>query len=587
MLTTCTLLSKEDLDACFVQRGNEFADRIGVIGAITNRTILFKGTLEDWRRGTCLGSTSLLTLADLGLGVLDEALVEAAAYTLGPTNRQPDGILFACRLMRSSDKAADLLHTIRGLQPYGDANLYWPQVSEFRSFPACRLAYSATSLQRSWFADWSRLDDRSFGIRQGLATADNFRFLRLRWEVPPTAIGSDWITFDKGGEYSPYYNDLHLVLKWTEDGEEIRHFSKPGGRLASRPQNTDFFFRSGITYPRRTGSNACFRVLPENSAFDAQAPIVFALDENQELLLTALGVLNSRVTATMLELLIASADSVASASAARTYEVGIVGSLPLPALDQDSCAGVSKAVRKMWNNLRKLRALWDETDSLTGPGFWLVAVLTSRSLRDAIEMAVEYEEELISSSILLSFSIEEGVKQLYQVDQETLRQIEDEFGCHPVTRPSHSEHLNELPSLYSLPVDQLIDRIASQRAASRAVTKKAFMVDRRTELLCLHIDCNPKTLFAERRRQQLVPSQSSIDVASVLLSYCAGCSFGHWDIRYVPEDLPSASIDPFAPVPVVQPGRWFRTDEAAFAPDHLAGVEGGQNESGHWTQMSD
>jgi hypothetical protein len=31
-----------------------------------------------------------------------------------------------------------------------------------------------------------------------------------------------WVPLAKGGDYSPYYADLHLVVNWKNDGEEIK-----------------------------------------------------------------------------------------------------------------------------------------------------------------------------------------------------------------------------------------------------------------------------------------------------------------------------------------------------------------------------
>ena len=57
--------------------------------------------------------------------------------------------------------------------------------------------------------------------RHGLQTTDDFRFLRLAWEVDPSTIGKGqkWFYFAKGGEYQPYWDDLHLTLNWENDGE--------------------------------------------------------------------------------------------------------------------------------------------------------------------------------------------------------------------------------------------------------------------------------------------------------------------------------------------------------------------------------
>ena len=74
--------SKNDLLACFVERGIEFLHSQAMLGAITSRTAFFLTSYKKWREEIVLGETNPVVVADLGLGVMDAALVEAAAYCL-------------------------------------------------------------------------------------------------------------------------------------------------------------------------------------------------------------------------------------------------------------------------------------------------------------------------------------------------------------------------------------------------------------------------------------------------------------------------------------------------------------------------
>jgi hypothetical protein len=74
--------SKNDLLAVFVERGLELLRRGGRLGAITSRTGFFLSSFEKWREAVVLGMAKPEALADLGHGVMDDAMVEAAAYVL-------------------------------------------------------------------------------------------------------------------------------------------------------------------------------------------------------------------------------------------------------------------------------------------------------------------------------------------------------------------------------------------------------------------------------------------------------------------------------------------------------------------------
>ncbi|CAB4122502.1 hypothetical protein UFOVP31_33 [uncultured Caudovirales phage] len=74
--------SKNDLLAIMVERGLELLRVGGRIGAITSRTCFFLSSFQKWREQIVLGIAKPEVMADLGHGVMDDAMVEAAAYVL-------------------------------------------------------------------------------------------------------------------------------------------------------------------------------------------------------------------------------------------------------------------------------------------------------------------------------------------------------------------------------------------------------------------------------------------------------------------------------------------------------------------------
>ncbi|MBP7650406.1 MAG: hypothetical protein KA744_11215, partial [Phenylobacterium sp.] len=74
--------SKNDLLAACVERGVHGLCPGGLLGAITSRTAFFLTSYRQWRQGVVLGEAKPVVMADLGYGVMDAAMVEAAAYVL-------------------------------------------------------------------------------------------------------------------------------------------------------------------------------------------------------------------------------------------------------------------------------------------------------------------------------------------------------------------------------------------------------------------------------------------------------------------------------------------------------------------------
>ena len=132
--------------------------------------------------------------------------------------------------------------------------------SVFNTLPGQPFAYWIDNRILQCFNVHDAFESSGRTVKQGLATADDFRFVRLWWE---SSNGQRWRPFAKGGAFSPYYADIHLTVNWENDGYEIRNFVDPAnGKLRSRPQNTEHFGRPGITWPLRTSSDISPRVMP-------------------------------------------------------------------------------------------------------------------------------------------------------------------------------------------------------------------------------------------------------------------------------------------------------------------------------------
>lgn len=126
---------------------------------------------------------------------------------------------------------------------------------EFLQVPSAPIAYWLTSRFRKLFATARPLETFA-KPRQGIATADNDRFLRRWYEVSADrscfacssrsdAInsGRTWFPYNKGGDFRKWYGNNEFVVNWRNDGEEIYAF-----RPRSVIRNPEFFFKEGITW---------------------------------------------------------------------------------------------------------------------------------------------------------------------------------------------------------------------------------------------------------------------------------------------------------------------------------------------------
>jgi len=194
---------------------------------------------------------------------------------------------------------------------------------------------------------------------QGLIPSDDFRFVRLAWEVPTDSLGRgrQWPYYAKGGEYSPFWGDIHLVVNWANNGHEIRNFYGDNGRLRSRPQGIRFYYRAGVTYPERTTSDFSPRVLPKDSVFSSTGQAIFTNDADTDVAYICGAY--SRPFKLLIDAIHGSGDCSVSGSAATHYRAGVLEGLPIPLIES------SRTLRSDLLNMIRLSLSLFESDETT------------------------------------------------------------------------------------------------------------------------------------------------------------------------------------------------------------------------------
>jgi len=552
---------KEDIDAAFIARNRAVLGSDGRLGAIVNRTQLTKTTLEDWRRTNLLGQHFVQECADLGLGVLDAALVETAAYILARRPEEFPSLFF--RLGRSADRQRDLLWSVSNHGVESEHQTFVALCSLFKAIPAARVSYWITPTLRRILATFPKLEGNYATARQGTITADNFRFLRLRVEIEADSLAQDlestfkqkpWIFYAKGGEYSPYFQDLQLVVRWGNDGAEIRNFFDSAGSLLSRPQNLEYNFKRALTYTGRTASNLSVRLCPAGCFYSQKGPVIAVNDS--ALVNPILGILMSRVIAYFIELSAESIGAVTRGGAARDYTQGIVGNLPLPNDLGRKSKALNALVAQAWSAIAEIEQSNETSIQFVSPFFLGMHQPLRGDIRQLARIRLANEEDRFLRIIGASWSIENEVSELYGLDEAARHEIALEVGLHPGALPDRRDFGPEAAWAVAASADELIDRLVKRDGASRAVTKLCFYANRQLELAAEYLQCSPTSLVSWRRSQSLLPKTLFLSATHDLLSHIVGVAFGRWDIRYATGEQAAPELpDSFAPLPVCSPGQ--------------------------------
>ena len=276
--------AKNDLFACFIERGFTLARDVGHNAMVTMQSWMFLSSFQKMRE-RMLREKTIGTIAHLGaraFGSISGEVVQTTACVL--QNRSPNGykpVFF--RLLDGSEveKSTALAN--------GEKRFDTTAQDEFKKIPGSPVAYWVSERMREVFEEGTLLG-KLIDVRQGLATADNDQFLRRWHEVDhgkcsygsksrdaAAQSGKKWFPYNKGGEFRKWYGNKDYLVNWKNDGRAIRVFgTENGGRARSRPQNTGFYFQESLTWSDVTSGPASFRVNDSGGIHDVAGMSAFS-----------------------------------------------------------------------------------------------------------------------------------------------------------------------------------------------------------------------------------------------------------------------------------------------------------------------
>jgi hypothetical protein len=256
---------------------------------------------------------------------------------------------------------------------------------DFLVIPGASFAYWVSKFVISSFDSFPSTESDICTARQGLATSDDFRFLRAAWEIK----SDNFPLFAKGGEYARYYSDPHLKVNWEGDGAEIKalicqKYPYLNGAWGFVAKNTQHYQRPGLTWSRRTQKGLSMRVMPEGCVFADKGPALFIDDNNQTKLLSYLAVVNSCAYKYLVDLQMSFG----------SFEVGVISKTPMPTLSNDDEVYLSARAKAIWSIKRKLDSMDESSHAYLLPKLLLdeSVVDIDKAQLDVLQLQSEIEK---------------------------------------------------------------------------------------------------------------------------------------------------------------------------------------------------
>lgn len=319
-------LSKYDLGATFLDCVSSMLTPTGCVGLLSNRTIYFLSRLSAFRKHA-LNTFGISCFADLGSGVLD-AMVEAAAACFAKPASTGQAVF--SRNTQDDDKGAALLENLREAN---STNVFITRTAALAESDTCEFCYWIPQAIQVLRGTPQTLGHAGVEVRQGIATGDNFRFLRLLWEIPAGELFQLWHPYAKGGDYSPLFYSIHLCVVW---GSKWRDFFNGNTTVFSclvTRNSEKYLNRPGLTYPTRTSSRFAPRMMPAGTIFDTKGsaifhPTIMTIGDDSKPLIALAALLNTALAQCIVDTYVGAAED-----SSRSYGEGVIARLPFtPAL---------------------------------------------------------------------------------------------------------------------------------------------------------------------------------------------------------------------------------------------------------------
>jgi hypothetical protein len=289
------------------------------------------------------------------------------------------------------DKASELRSAIASMRGAGTSIgtrvTFVREPTAFRAVPGTPFPYWASDTVMAIFSRLSPFATGENTVKQGLASGDDFRLMRLWWEPRPTStdVATPWTSVSKGGSSRPYYADLPLLIGYSRAHQVAIQQLGRFGRGATH------YYLPGLTYPLRA-SRFRPQALPANAITTVRGSGIYAFPSASPFL----ALLNSSTADYLLKLMLGRGGH-------PQFDMGDIAALPIPSIGDKEDLALSHIAKKAWSAQRSL-----DTTNEASHAFILPSGLNEKVTgldRGAVERELEAIQKQIDDAAFALYGI--------------------------------------------------------------------------------------------------------------------------------------------------------------------------------------
>ncbi len=313
---------KADLFACFIERGNMLTTRNGFNCMVTMQSWMFLSSFEDMRVKilNSFDITNLMHMENMVMGI-----AFGTAVTVFKNAR-----IHGYKGTYNHIKLQDIVNEQPYIFPVKGNRFAQVNTDNFSKIPGSPVAYWVSENILYDFSIGERLKNKG-DTRQGMATSDNNRFLRLWFEVQYKKISFNsinahdafnskkkWFPYNKGGEFRKWYGNADYLINYENDGKEIKDYAVSLYKSVTRTiKSISEYFKPCISWSKVSSGSVAFRYYPNGFIFDVAGCCIFY--KNSVFMFYDFAFLNSKIAKTILSMI----------SPTLNYEAGHIASMPV------------------------------------------------------------------------------------------------------------------------------------------------------------------------------------------------------------------------------------------------------------------
>jgi hypothetical protein len=338
-------LSKSDLFAVFMEVCLNLLPKGGKMGMINQQSWMFLSSYEKLREHL-LSHFTIKNMLHLGPRTFEELsgeVVQSTSFVLeNDWKENATGTYFRLVDFKGSGEKERVFEKRK--HGYFDV----PQ-ENFSKIPGSPIAFFASERLINIFKN-SKSVSSIAKPKTGLNTGDNDKYLKYWFEIKfgnikfdcsdcedAKSSGFKWFPYNKGGTFKKWYGNNDYVVDYQNNGERIKDFAviRNKGKHWSRfIQNTDKFYKEGLTWSFINSDKFGVRYKPKGFVFDVQGTSAFP--DLKKIKFVA-GLLCSKVSLHFLETL----------NPTLSFQAGNIASIPLKEIKD--CSPIEKFVGEAIN----------------------------------------------------------------------------------------------------------------------------------------------------------------------------------------------------------------------------------------------